>query len=394
MKIAFVTSHLTLFGGGGKFLMDYANRFNEKGYEITIIALKINQNRYRFNKDISLIEIDDFLPSNPLFWLKFKKIKKKFQKCLEELDFDIVISLNFPSNYFCSDLNKKNKTKHVYYCFEPYRYFHDKKFYSSAPFMLRISSWTLRLFFKKYDIKGALSAEDIICISKFIRNKVKESYGRNAILHYIGIKSYGESNNSFEFKFENNLNLKENTPIIFTLGLSHHMKGAKELIYIFHKILKELPKAILLIGGWIKKENYKIIKKLIRKLRIPENSIIFYGFIEHDNVKNFYEKAKLTFFTALDESFGLIPLESMETGTPVITFKGAGPSETIIDNKNGYLIKNYDLDDFAQKAIKILKNNKIYENFSNNGREHIKNHFNFEISFSKLEKILQEIKPK
>ena len=155
--------------------------------------------------------------------------------------------------------------------------------------------------------------------------------------------------------------------------------------------LMKFPKAILLIGGWIKKENYKIIKKLIRKLKIPKDRIIFYGFIQQDKVKYFYEKAKLTFFTALDESFGLIPLESMELGTPVIAFDGAGPSETIIDNKTGYLIKRNNIENFVKKSIKILEDSATYQNLVEKGKEHVRRNFNFNNSFANLESILQNI---
>ncbi len=52
---------------------------------------------------------------------------------------------------------------------------------------------------------------------------------------------------------------------------------------------------------------------------------------------------------AIDESYGLIPLESMKNGTPIIAFKG-GPSETILDGQTGYLIKNYNFNDFVKKS--------------------------------------------
>ena len=42
MKIVFVISHLTVFVGAGKFLMDYANKFCEKGHSITIVTQKIS----------------------------------------------------------------------------------------------------------------------------------------------------------------------------------------------------------------------------------------------------------------------------------------------------------------------------------------------------------------
>ncbi len=70
MNLTFLTSHLTVFGGGGKFLMDFANNFYLREHTINIIAQKIDRNKYQFNKNINLIEVGGQLPSNPLHWLK------------------------------------------------------------------------------------------------------------------------------------------------------------------------------------------------------------------------------------------------------------------------------------------------------------------------------------
>lgn len=390
MKIAFVTSHLTVFGGGGKFVTDYANKFCERNHSVAVVAQKIDRKYYKFNDKISLIEIGGPLPSNPLHWLRFKKIKKSYLKVLNKLDCDIFLSQNFPSNYFCASINKEESYSHVFYCHEPFRFFHDKKFYSHSPIFLKIASWVLRRFYKKYDVEGTLTADNIICNSDFTRKRVKKFYGRDSYLHYNGVEINENTEESSDFNLYQELMLKRKIPIIFTLGLSHHLKGARELMYIFDKILKEITDIILLIGGLIKKENEIIIKKWIKKLKIPPKNIIFYGFIEANLLKYFYAQSTLTFYNAIDEAYGLIPLESMKNGTPVIAFEG-GPTETIRDGKTGYIIKNYKLNEFAQKAIKLIKNKILIENFSKKCKEHVKKNFNFEKSFSSLEKILQEI---
>jgi glycosyltransferase involved in cell wall biosynthesis len=80
----------------------------------------------------------------------------------------------------------------------------------------------------------------------------------------------------------------------------------------------------------------------------------------------------------------------MKNGTPVISFEG-GPSETILDGVTGYIIRNDDLDDFARKTILLLKENKLYEKFSTNAREHIKKNFSYDKNVLDLEMILQNI---
>lgn len=388
MKIVFITTHLTIYGGGGKFLMDYANNFCEKGHDVTIIAQRINKNNYSLSNKIKLIEIGGPLPSNPLYWLEFSIIKRKYLREIANIESDIIISLHFPTNYFCSQTNKN--IKYVQYCLEPYRFFHDKRFYSSAPLFLRVISFILRLFFKRFDIIGAQSATEIIYISKFTARRGKERYGRSGILHYIGVEVDGDISIIKDFNLRKSLMLKENTPIIFTLGLSAHLKGAKELIYIFKRILKEKPETVLLIGGRPTKTNEKILKNSIKKLKIQEKNVIFYGFIEDNLINHFYKQSTLTFYTAINESFGLIPLESMKNGTPVIAFEG-GPSETVVDGKTGYIVKTDDLNDFAQKALKLLEEKPIYKQFSERGNGQVRQNFSLEKGILSLEKILINI---
>ncbi len=390
MKIIIVISHLSIYGGGGKFIMDYANRFSEKGHDITIVAINIDKNNYKFDEKINLIELGGPLPANPLFWFEFNKIKKKYLRIINNMESDLIVNIHFPTNYYLSKMKKNNKINFVHYCLEPYRFFHDKTFYSRASLSLKLISLTLRIFFKRYDIIGMRSAAEIIYISKFTGRRVKEWYGRNGILHYIGVETDKVIDKDNKFDLRKRLKLRAEVPIIFTLGLSTHLKGAKELIHIFERIIKINPETVLLIGGRPAKRNKKIIKKAIKKLKIPNQNVIFYGFIEENLIDYFYNQSTLTFYTAIEESFGLIPLESMLNGTPVIAFEG-GPSETVLDGKTGYVIKTNDLSSFAQKAIRLIEDKDLNKEFSKRGRKHVMNNFSIEKGISSLEMILQNI---
>ena len=390
MNITFVASYLTVYGGGGIFLTNYANKLCEKGHAVAVVSQKVDKKLYKFNNKIKLFEVGGPLPSNPLFWLEFHYIVKSYLRILNQLKSDVNISVNFPSNYICTKVNNKNGPKHIFFCNEPFRFFHDKKFYANSPLFLRFVSWGLRIFYKKFDVEGTLAADEIIYNSNFTRMRGVNCFNRDGIVHHIGIGNDNGSNDSDYLRFQQKWHIANKSPIIFTLGLTHHLKGAKELIYIFEKILKEIPKAKLLIGGWLLTENRILIKKLIKKLDLPSENIIFSGFIEDDFLDFFYQKSSLTLYTPIDEAYGLIPLESMKNGTPVVAFEG-GPSETIIDGKSGYLIKNNDINDFSIKAIRILKNKELCEKFSQFGKQNVKANFNIEQTVSDLEKILEKV---
>ncbi len=391
MKILFVVTHLTTFGGVGKVILDYANKFCEQGHQVGIIAQKIDIDNYRFLDNIVIIEIGGPLPKNPLHWIFLNKIRKKYQNVIQKLKPNILFSHNFPSNYYCLNLKIPKNCKHIYYCYEPYRLFHDKRYYQSSPFLLKYISKVLRFFYKKYDMIATKNVDAIICISLFTKRRIKEVYNCEAILIYpiLNINQFNKSKLS-NFSLYKHLGLKKNQKIVFALGLSHHMKGARELILIFNIIHQKIPDLILLIGGWISRSNYRLLKRTISKCNLLSNMIIFYGSIESDKLKYFYKESSLTLYTAIDEPFGLIPLESMIYGTPVIAFKG-GPSETIINGKTGYVVRYNEINDFAEKAIKIIKNKAYKDSFSKYVENEIIKNFSFKESYLKLESIFKKI---
>ena len=391
MKITFVTTHLTIYGGGSKFLVDYANKLIKRGHEITVVAQKINYKHFQFDKAIKIIEIGGLLPSSVLYWFNFIGIKKKYINILNKLNTDFIISVHFPTNYFCYLVKRKKELKYLHFCLEPYLFFHKKAYYRHESFLRRVILWFFRKVFAGLDIKGTQQADEIICISKFTKKQVRAIYKRDGILHYLGVKTnitYDQKN----FNLKKKLKIAEDAQILLALGLTHYLKGAKELLFIYNRILKQIPEAILLIGGNITKENQIIINYLEEKLKLPPNKIVRYGFIKQEFLNEIYAQSALTIYTAKQEPFGLIPLESMINGTPVIAFNLGGPNETIINGKTGFLAEPYYYSDFAQKAINIVKNKDLRERFAINAIKHIKSKFDLEMCISHFESILNNIK--
>ena len=71
-----------------------------------------------------------------------------------------------------------------------------------------------------------------------------------------------------------------------------------------------------------------------RLKKIAGPTIEFYGWREGDELADLYVNAIATIVPG-EEDFGLVPLESMATGTPVIAFGKGGPLETVIENETG-----------------------------------------------------------
>jgi len=136
--------------------------------------------------------------------------------------------------------------------------------------------------------------------------------------------------------------------IILFLGRLDPRKGLQVILKAFPLIKKEIPDAILLVAG-----------KGVPPENLPENlkgSIIFKGMIPNDMVPVYYRSADLYCSPAIyGETFGIVLLEAMSCGTPVIASDIDGYREVIPDK--GMLFEKGNPESLAGKAISILKRN-------------------------------------
>lgn len=74
----------------------------------------------------------------------------------------------------------------------------------------------------------------------------------------------------------------------------------------------------------------------------------FRGRVGHSELVHLYCAAEFTAFPFTTEGLGIVPLESMACGTPVLTYKREGPSETVVDGKTGWLVDTPE--EFVERA--------------------------------------------
>ena len=85
---------------------------------------------------------------------------------------------------------------------------------------------------------------------------------------------------------------------------------------------------------------------------------------------NSYSKALVVLYTPIREMFGIVPIEAMAAGVPVIATNEGGPKETIIDGKTGYLVDSNE-DHIAEK-INQLKSKDIWIEMSKQAKNRAK----------------------
>ena len=135
------------------------------------------------------------------------------------------------------------------------------------------------------------------------------------------------------------------------------VKRIVDVIEIFYKIQKELPAKLMMVGeGPERKE----AEQLCETYKIEDKVVFLGNSSEVDKILCFSD---LFLLPSQTESFGLAALEAMASGVPVISSNSGGIPEVNIEGVSGFLSPVGAIDEMAQNAIKILKDDTTLNTF-------------------------------
>jgi len=175
-------------------------------------------------------------------------------------------------------------------------------------------------------------------------------------------------------KFEND------KKIILYVGRIEWRKGIGTLLYAFREIIKKFPDSRLyVIGGGKSKSAKKLdnaeqerLKNIIKELNISEK-VFLLGPKKQKYLCRYYSASDVCVVPSYYEPFGIVPLESMACGTPVVASRTGGLQFSIKDGITGHLAEPRNYKDLAEKIIKTLKDGKSF--YRTNCLERINNEF-------------------
>jgi len=135
------------------------------------------------------------------------------------------------------------------------------------------------------------------------------------------------------------------------------VKRIADVIEIFFKIQKEMPAKLMMVGEGPER---KQAEQLCKTYDI-EDKVVFLG--NSNEVDKILCFSDLFLLPSQTESFGLAALEAMASGVPVISSNSGGIPEVNIEGVSGFLSPVGAVDEMAQNAIKILKDDAVLETF-------------------------------
>ena len=166
-------------------------------------------------------------------------------------------------------------------------------------------------------------------------------------------------------KFRSNHNIEYDRPVLVHIGRVAHEKNIDFLLHSLNAIRNTIPDILLILAGEGPAKSH--LQSLARTLKL-ENNILFVGYLDRaTTLLDCYSAGDVFIFSSKIETQGLVLLEAMAQGIPVVSVSSLGTNDILNANK-GALIAEEDTEDFSGKVMQLLLNPQLHAQLSSEAR--------------------------
>jgi glycosyltransferase involved in cell wall biosynthesis len=152
-------------------------------------------------------------------------------------------------------------------------------------------------------------------------------------------------------------------PVVLFLGRVTLQKGPDWFVEAARRVLEVEPEATFVLAG-----TGDMLPRVIE--RAAELGIagrmLFPGFVDRERASQLFALADVFVMPSVSEPFGIVPLEAMDRGVPVIVSRQSGSSELL---RNALKVDFWDVDDVASKIVSVLRYRALSAELERAGRE-------------------------
>lgn len=170
------------------------------------------------------------------------------------------------------------------------------------------------------------------------------------------------------YHFRTQRNIDPQRPVIGHIGRIAHEKNIVFLLQVLQALKQKVPDILLLIAGEGPAKNS--LQKQAKRLGLADN-IVFLGYLSRErDLWDCYRAADVFVFSSRTETQGLVLLEAMAVGVPVVSTAVLGTAD-ILWPERGAIIADESVEDFAQKVRRLLDNDLLRANKGREGKAYV-----------------------
>ena len=205
------------------------------------------------------------------------------------------------------------------------------------------------------------------------------------ILNAIELEKF-QPNQTSQQRVRDELKLGGSQPVIGIVGQLTPRKGQLELIRAFSQVLRESPRAVLLVVGsslFNRDHEYEqLLRETSRELGIS-NHVHFLG--ARNDVAAVMQALDLLVVNSAAEPFGLVALEAMACGTPVLAAACDGLTEIIEHGVNGWLVAPRDKEKLVAAIVSLSRQQTLRGQLAEQGKKLVASRFSADRYLAELQ---------
>ncbi len=220
----------------------------------------------------------------------------------------------------------------------------------------------------------ALSADRTVVASRDEQEQLVRLYGAN--VDRIATVPCGVNLDLFhpigKTEARRQLGLRDDDRILLFVGRIEPLKGVDILLGAAAQLEGDSDCFVLVVGGDSAAQDGEVshLRDLASELGIAER-VNFLGAVDHERLPLYYSAADICVMPSFSESFGLVAVEAMACGTPVVASRVGGLAATVRDGETGYLIPWRCPEPFAERLELLLRNEGLRRAFGETARKEV-----------------------
>lgn len=221
------------------------------------------------------------------------------------------------------------------------------------------------------DKTSMLRASTLLANSSFTATNVNKIYGRSAEVAYFGVDS----------TIFRSLPSVEKEGFVLSIGAIRPNKGFDFLVESLARINESDRPALWIIGNTEDPRERSYLAQLAEQKDVE---LVIETMVDQETLVRRYNQAALLVYAPIREPFGLVSLESMACGTPVVGVAEGGFQEAIVEGETGFLTPR-EPDAFSKMVANLLSKPNQCKQMGQAGRDHVLRNWTWEAAVKRIE---------
>jgi glycosyltransferase involved in cell wall biosynthesis len=344
--------------GIGVYTRNVARRLLEDGHTVTLVCP-----RERVSRDLPGIDLVGVsgkkTGSSHIRWLVLSwRFGRAVRELLHHRRFHMIHFTDAREALFCPDsgIPLVGNMNDYYFAATPISPWEFRSDYVDWPVR-----WTYYRIVRLLERRALGKLAAIICNSRHTREVLKRAYRIEEQRLPVIYKSIDLN----QYHFRSGPAQGRGRCVLF-IGGNVQRKGLPTVIRAAPIVLERFPGTVFSVVG--DNQNLGAMKRLCSRFGVRER-FQFWGWQSQDQIQDHYRRATVFAMPSLIEAFGVVFLEAMASGVPVIGGDTGGTRELIQDGINGFLIAPRDHRDLAKKILCLFEDEKTRRRMIDNGRQ-------------------------